>query len=391
MQYTEQELQKLISDVEREFTSHLAKAEENFNLAKSEDGEKKPEKKPEGDKPAASEGEKKPEGEAKPEGEQAPAPGGEAAPAAAAPAAPAQEGAAPAAPSGMQGAGHDYDAEDMEHMKKMYMSMSEQELKAHHDCIAELAKCGTGVQPSAPQGALGQNSPDNNAQPAVQKNEDGIEASAPKNSLGAKSPASAANGEKINVGLNKSAGNNGPNGNIEASAPKNALGAKSADSDANGDKINVGLNKGEAARRNGGKIEESAPKNSPGAKSADSAANGEKINVGLHKSEGNMEKSENELLKAENEKLQKTLDTATAILTKLVERKSAPAGKAITSLEAVAKSEGSEDKSAPTKIEIDAILTKRASDPKLEKSDRDAINAFYLGDRNVSKISHLLK
>jgi hypothetical protein len=375
MQYTEQELQRLISDVEKEFTSHLAKAEENFNLAKSEDGEKKPEKKPEGEKKPekkpegekkpeahAEGGEKAPEGEAKPEG--APAPEG------AAPAA-----AAPAAPSGMQGAGHDYDAEDMEHMKKMYMSMSEQELKAHHDCIASIASGG---------GAA--------AQPAIQKNEDGIEPSAPKNSLGAKSPASNANGDKTNIGLNKSAGNNGPNGNIEECAPCNALGAKSADSDAHGDKINVGLNKGEAARRNGGKIEESAPKNSPGAKSADSDAHGEKINVGLHKSEGNMEKSENELLKAENEKLQKTLDTATAILTKLVEKRGAPAGKAITSLEAIAKSEGVKEEEKPlTQVEINSILNKKAADPKLEKSDRDAINAFYLGDRNLKAISHLLK
>ena len=46
--YTEKELSSLIDDVTKEFTSHLAKAEESFKLAKSEEeSDKKDDKKPE--------------------------------------------------------------------------------------------------------------------------------------------------------------------------------------------------------------------------------------------------------------------------------------------------------------------------------------------------------
>lgn len=362
MQYTEKELEKLISDVETEFTSHLAKAEENFRLAKSEDGEKKPESKDEEKKPEAKEGEKAPEGEAKPaEGEHKPE--GEAAPA-----------AAPA-----QNAGHDYDAEDMEHMKKMYMSMSEGELKAHHDCIASLAKCGD-ISASAPKGALGQKAPDNNAQPEVQKSE--IEQENPTLNSKPKDKGDQLFSDK-------------QNGGIEAAAPHDAVGPKSPASDANGAKIN----KSEPDRRNGGKIEAQAVKDVPGAKSADSDAHGDKINVGLHKSEVNMENKEVELLKSEiaaekakTEGLQKNLDAVSAFLTKLVEKKVAPAGKAITSLDVIAKSEGvKEDEKPFSKDEIDTLLSKKAQDPKLEKSDRDLINSFYLNGGNINSISHLLK
>jgi hypothetical protein len=324
--YTEQQLEKLISEVETEFTSHLAKAEENFKLAKSEDGEKKPEPKKE---------EKKPE-EKKPEGEKAPAPEakapaeGEHKPEAAAPAAqaaPAPQADAAAPPA--QAAGCDYDSEDLAHMEKMYMSMSEPELKAHHDCIAKLAKCGGGanmkMSEAEPKAAL-QNSPDNNVQPAIQKSEDALK------------------------------------------------------------------------RENGGKIEAAPLKATPGAKSAASDAHGDKINVGLHKSEGNMEKTELELVKSEleaqkakGEGLQKNLDAVTAFLTKLVEKKVAPQGKAITSMEVIAKSENTVEEKVLTKGEIDAALGKKSMDPKLEKSERDLINAYYLSGASINSISHLLK
>ena len=51
--YTETDLNKLIQEVTTEFTAHLAKAEESFNLAKSEDksDEKKDESKEEPKKP----------------------------------------------------------------------------------------------------------------------------------------------------------------------------------------------------------------------------------------------------------------------------------------------------------------------------------------------------
>jgi len=338
MQYTEKELSRLIEDVEKEFTAHLAKAESDF-LAKSEDGakkspfEKKPEeKKPEGEaKPA--EGDKKPEGEAKPaEGDKKP---GEAAAAPAEGAAPAAPAAAAAAPA--QGAGHDYDQEDMDHMKKMYMSMSEHELKAHHDCIASLAKCGDVSQAgAAPAGALGQKSPDNNAQPAVQKS--------------------------------------------EVSDENPTLNSKPTDKGA----------PAEVKRENGGKIEAAAPHNALGAKSPASKVEG----VQMEKSESEVAllKSEVEAQKVKAEGLQKSLDAVSAFLTKLVEKKVAPAGKAITSLEVIAKSEGGNDEGKTfTKSEIDATLSKRTLDPKLEKSDRDLINAYYLSGASINSISHLLK
>jgi hypothetical protein len=353
MQYTEKELQKLISEVETQFASHLAKNEENFRMAKSEDGEKKPEAKDE-KKPEAKEGES-PAAEAKAPAEGEKKPEGEAAPAAAAPA---------------EHAGHDYDDEDMEHMKKMYMSMSEGELKAHHDCIASLAKCGD-VSASAPKGALGAKAPDSNSQPAVQKseieNENPVLNSKPQDK-----------GEQMF--------NDKKNGGIEAAAPHNAVGPKSPASDANGAKIN----KSEHDRRNGGKIEEQAPANSPGAKSPASKAEG----VQMQKSE----QTEVELLKSESaakdakiEELKKNLEGVSAFITKLVEKRVAPAGKAITSLDVIAKSEGGSDEKTLSKSEIDAVLSKKTMDPKLEKSDRDLINAYYLSGASINSISHLLK
>ena len=289
--YTEKELEKLISDVETEFASSLAKAEENFRLAKSEasaapvealvkaEGEKKPpvedkkpenkepkEKGPEEKAPEAKEGEKKPEGEAPPAAAQ-----GEKKP----------EGEAQAAPA--QGEDHcDYDDADREHMHKMYMSMSKGELKAHHDsCRAALdnkgmAKCG---------------------EMSMSKSE-----TAPT--------VVAVSAEIVK-----------PEPNKELELLKSEIAAE----------------------------------------------------------------------KAKTEGLQKSLDAVSAFLTKLVEKKAAPQGKAITSLDVIAKSENTAEAKPLTKGEIDAKLLSKAQDPKLEKSDRDAINAFYLGDRNINSISHLLK
>jgi hypothetical protein len=114
-----------------------------------------------------------------------------------------------------------------------------------------------------------------------------------------------------------------------------------------------------------------------------------------------MQKSENaelELAKAETaqanakvENLQKSLDAVSAILTKMVERKVAPQGKAITTLDVVAKSEGTQSGNSLTKAEVDAKLLKKCQDPKLEKSDRDLINNFYLNSGSLNSISHLLK
>lgn len=353
--YTEQQLTKLIEDVEKEFTTHLAKAEDLEVLAKAEEKSSKPEKKEE--PKAAAEGEK-PAAEAAPE-----APAAEAAPAAeTAPAAPAAE-AAPAAPAQAAPAqdGHDYDAEDIAHLQKMYMSMSKGELMAHHDaCRAALdskgmEQCGAAPAP-APMGK------------SEIKDENKL------------SPKPTDKGDQMF--------NDKQNGGIEGAPPHNALGPKSPASDANGAKIN----KSEHDRRNGGQIEAQAPSNTPGAKSEASKANGDKMN----KSEGNTEvellKSELDATNTKFEELKKNYDAVAAFLTKLVEKKSAPAAKAITSLEAITKSEGSEEEKSLTKGEVHEILCKKSLEPSLKKADREAINVYYAdGQVDIKGISHLLK
>jgi len=140
--FTEQELSKLIQDVEKEFSTYLAKSEET-TLVKSEapDGKKKDKKKDE--KPEAKETEEASEPndhEAPPqEGEQDEAAEGEHDEAAEGEHDEAAEAhgeeAAEAPPVADEGAEHGYDEEDMAHMEAMYKSMSRAELIAHHDCI----------------------------------------------------------------------------------------------------------------------------------------------------------------------------------------------------------------------------------------------------------------
>ena len=94
--------------------------------------------------------------------------------------------------------------------------------------------------------------------------------------------------------------------------------------------------------------------------------------------------------------LKKSVEVMTSFIEKLISKKAAPTGKAITSLETINKSEDgnskAEDFSTLSKQEITARLNKKASDPKLEKSDRDLINRFYeSGTINLNGISHLLK
>lgn len=115
--------------------------------------------------------------------------------------------------------------------------------------------------------------------------------------------------------------------------------------------------------------------------------------MSMSKSEPNVElelaKSEAAAEKAKAAELQKNLNGIQEFLTQLV--KKVPQGKAITSLEQVAKSEVVGDEKQLSKSEITSILMKKAADPKLEKTDRDAINAFYLNQANFNTISHLLK
>ncbi len=101
-------------------------------------------------------------------------------------------------------------------------------------------------------------------------------------------------------------------------------------------------------------------------------------------------KSELEAVKAESEDRKKNLEAVEAFLKKYVE-KSAPAGKAITSLDTIAKHESGLDEKPLQKSEIDAKLLNKAKDPSLSKSDREAINSYYCGSKNIEKVSHLLK
>jgi len=131
------DLNKILKEVEDQFNTHLVKAEKEAglaNLAKSENpfppkDEKKPEdkkeeKKPEdkkdskGEKPNESDGEQRNDDDKSKDHSQMSQEDKR------------DEGASHAAPGD-----HGYDDEDMDHMHKMYMSMSKAELKAHHDAV----------------------------------------------------------------------------------------------------------------------------------------------------------------------------------------------------------------------------------------------------------------
>jgi len=277
--YTPKDVAQLIANVEEAFTAQLAKAKES-SLAKSEDGEKdhkeesKEEHKPEHKEEA-------PKHESKEHSSEEPAKED-------------HKEAAPEHKEEQHSEGHDYDAEDLAHMEKMYSSMSDGEKKAHHDC---LSKCmgGSASKPAE-----------------MSKNEDASQ-----------------------------------------------------------------------KRGNGGEMSACEPKNVPGAKSPASAADGDQMNKS--------ENTEVELLKSElaAEKAEKAAikDFLTALA-----KKTAPQGKAITSLDVIAKSEAPAEEKVLSKKEIHDILVKKSGQSDLKKSDRDAINSYYLdGQINVNAVSHLLK
>jgi hypothetical protein len=241
----------------------------------------------------------------------------------------------------------DYDEDDKAAAHKMYKSMSKGELAFHQASIAKAMEDGNLAKADGNGGEMSANPP--------------------KGSPGPKSEAS----ETPQPVLNKT-----ETGKIEASAPHNSEGKKSEASET----PQPVLNKAE--------IEKCPPSNSPGAKSADSAANGEKMN----KSEADLLKSEIEALKKENEDSKNQLNAVSAFLTKFVEKTTPPPQKAITQIEVLAKGEGGHSETVElTKSEITQVLNKKASDPTLAKSDRDAINEFYLNKAGFETISHLLK
>jgi hypothetical protein len=140
---------------------------------------------------------------------------------------------------------------------------------------------------------------------------------------------------------------------------------------------------GTAEHKSGGEMSASAPHGAEGAKSPASKAEGMQ-----------MEKSENQdvsLLKSELEAEKAKFKAVQEFLTKLV-KKTAPQGKAITSLDVIAKSESQNEEKTLTKSQIHEVLKTKTADPSLKKSDRDAITSYYLdGQVNVNSISQLLK
>ena len=279
--YTDVELMQILGEVEKEFSTHLAKAEDQAKLASLTKSEGKPfppkkdEKKPEDKKPEDSSKEmpKEKEGEKPNEsvGEERNSDDHSEQHSQEKPEDKRDEGMSQHSDSD-----HGYDQDDMDHMHKMYMSMSKAELKLHHDsCRAALDS--QGMEKCGDMGM--------------------------------------AKSEKL--------------ASIEVKIP--ALEAET-----------VLL-----------KTELSAEK----AKTAD---------------------------------LQKKVDLATEFMAKLAAKKSAPQGKAITSLDVIAKSDDSKEEKSYTKNEVTSILAKKSADPSLSKSDRDAINEYYLGSRNIKLVRHLL-
>lgn len=298
--YTEKELSKLLADVEKEFTSHLAKAEENFRLAKSESESAAPGvdgsetlAKAEDEKPAEAKDKKEDKEESKsdaPPSKEKAAPAAESEGEEEGQEAPAAAEEAVAEAPAAEGNASGYDAEDLAHLAEMYASMSRDELMSHHDAVKE-------------------------ALDAMSAQEAPAQAMAPEAAIAA--PAAPA----------------------EAAAPIDKCGDMS-----------MGKSKN--------------------------------TQIDLVKSE----------LLAKNEALTKELAAVSEFITKLVSKKAAPAAKAITSIETIAKSEVEKEVKVFNKSEITAILNRKAVDSKLSKSDREAINAYYdAGQVGIDKISHLLK
>ena len=142
----------------------------------------------------------------------------------------------------------------------------------------------------------------------------------------------------------------------------------------------------EGYRPNGG------PKDGEAAKAKTPAAGGaqalEKSEKDIVIAEVSLLKSELETVKAENEKSKKEVEAVTAFLAKFVE-KTVPAGKAIMSLDVIAKTESSSNEKSLSKAEINAKLLAKSKDNATSQPDRNAINSYYFS-KNVESIRHLL-
>lgn len=104
-------------------------------------------------------------------------------------------------------------------------------------------------------------------------------------------------------------------------------------------------------------------------------------------------KSENEELKKSNEELKKSYEELNALVSKMFTTKKAPSQKAITNTNYIAKSEETGEEEADlTKMSKSEITQKLKSvdQENLTKSDRNAINDFYLKNASVETIKHLI-
>ena len=115
----------------------------------------------------------------------------------------------------------------------------------------------------------------------------------------------------------------------------------------------------------------------------------------IEKSETKKEDDEINMLKSENEELKKNYEQLNELINKLFNTKKAPAQKAVTNLNYIAKSEENqneetEDLSNMSKSEITAKL-KSIDYSGLKKSDREAINNYYLDNGSVESIKHLIR
>lgn len=104
-------------------------------------------------------------------------------------------------------------------------------------------------------------------------------------------------------------------------------------------------------------------------------------------------KSKVETLEKENEELKKNVESLVNAMAKFVNSKKAPARKAITEIGFLNKSEeeGKTEEKALSKTEITTILSRKAQEPTLSKSDREAIDKYYFGTVGIDAIRHLLK
>lgn len=102
-------------------------------------------------------------------------------------------------------------------------------------------------------------------------------------------------------------------------------------------------------------------------------------------------KSEVEGLKKENDDLKKNLEGLVATMEKFLTQKQPPARKAISEIGVIAKSEETEEKKELSKSEIHKILSQKAREASLSKSDQEAIKNYYLSNAGSESIRHLLK